>query len=361
MTKTIKVKLAEKTYPILAGEKSLVFLPALINKTHLGSDAVVITTSKIFSLHGEKIKSQLQKSCRHILWLTVRDSEKSKSAHVALDLIEKITRFDIKKDIFLVAFGGGVIGDLTGFIAAIYKRGVPYVQIPTTLLAQVDSSIGGKTALDTKCGKNLIGAFYQPKFVLADTALLKTLPKKEVLAGLAEIIKYAVIKNKDLFAFLEKNLINIFNFNQTVLTHVITTCASMKALIVSQDEYDKKGIRIVLNFGHTTGHAIEAVSNFKINHGDAVSMGMIYACRLSKKINLLSEKSSLRITSLIREAGLPSKILPIKPQEILKIMNFDKKTKKGRMRFILLKNIGETKVVDNLSRKDILRALKQPL
>ncbi|MFH1690954.1 MAG: 3-dehydroquinate synthase [Candidatus Omnitrophota bacterium] len=353
--------MAEKTYSILTGENSLSHLPTLIKKTNLGHDAVVITTDKITSLHGKKLKSQLLKSCRHVLWLTVEDSEKSKSAHVALHLIEKITRFDIKKDIFLVAFGGGVIGDLTGFIAAIYKRGIPYIQIPTTLLAQVDSSIGGKTALDTKCGKNLIGAFYQPKFVLTEIAFLKTLPKKEILAGLAEIIKYALIKDKQLFAFLKKHILDIFGFKQKSLHHIIAACASIKAKIVSKDEYDKKGERIVLNFGHTVGHAIEAVSNFKINHGDAVSMGMIYACRLSRKKNLISEKDASEIIGFIRKIGLPSNMPKIQPEKIIKAMQFDKKVKKGKLRFVLIKKVGETKITEDLSREDILEALKQPL
>ncbi len=361
MNKKITVNLSERTYPILIGENALKLLPALLNKTNLGQDAIVITTARILSLHGEKVKKQLKKNCGRTLWLTVKDSEKSKSADVAFHLVEKITRFAAKKDVFLIALGGGVIGDLTGFIAAIYKRGVPYIQIPTTLLAQVDSSIGGKTALDTKFGKNLIGVFYQPAFVLSDTSLLKTLPQKEVLAGLAEVIKYALIKDQQFFSFLENNLENIFQFNQKILNRIITTCVSIKAQVVSQDEYDKKDMRIILNFGHTIGHAIETVSNFKVNHGDAVSLGMIYACRLSEYLNLLSGKDTVTITNLIKKAGLPSKMPPIKPDNVLKAMKFDKKAKQGKIRFVLLEHIGKTKIVADIPRKAILEVLKKPI
>lgn len=359
MNKKITVNLREKSYPIIIGETALSFLPDLIKDAGLGRNAIVITTSRISSLHGEKVKEQLKKSCRNMLWLKIQDSEKSKSAAVALRLIEKITRFAAQKDVFLVALGGGVIGDLSGFIAAIYKRGIPYIQIPTTLLAQVDSAIGGKTALDTKFGKNLIGAFYQPKFVLSDTSLLKTLPRKEVLAGLAEVIKYAVIKNQQLFCFLENNLEKILAFDQKALSYIIATCASIKAEIVSRDEYDKHDIRIILNFGHTIGHAIEAVSNYKIGHGDAVSSGMIYACRLSKNLNLLNEKDAAAIIHLIKKAGLPSKLPTIKPREILKTMSFDKKAKEGKLRFVLIEHIGKTKIVSDVPRQAILKILEE--
>lgn len=361
MIKNIKVDLSRKSYLILSGENAIDLLPGLINKTKIGRDAIVITTTNILNLHGEKFKKQLKKACHHILWLTVKDSEKSKSASVALDLIKKITQFDIKKDVFLIAFGGGVIGDLTGFIAAIYKRGIPYIHIPTTLLAQVDSSIGGKTALDTKFGKNLIGAFYQPKFVIADTMFLKTLPKNEILAGLAEVIKYAAIKDQQFFSFLEKNLEKILTLDPKILEHIITVCASIKADIVSKDEFDKKGIRIILNFGHTIAHAIEFITKFRISHGDAVSIGMIYACRLSREIKLLNKKDTGRIIDLIKIAGLPSKMPRINSQAILKAMDFDKKTKKGKLRFVLLKKLGKTKIVENVSQKTILKILKQPL
>jgi 3-dehydroquinate synthase len=361
MIKKIEVALRRQPYSIYVGENALADLPRLIRKTQIGTDAVLITTRNLISLHGKKLMGYLHKSCDSVLPLVIPDSEKSKSAKVALGLIEKITRFDIKKRLFLVAFGGGVVGDLTGFIAAIYKRGVPYIQIPSTLLAQIDSSIGGKTAVDTAFGKNLVGVFYQPRFVLADTNLLKTLPTDQIKAGLSEAVKYAVIKDAAFFDFFKKNIKEIKALDTSRLNKVILKCAGLKARIVALDEFDKKGIRIILNFGHTFGHAIEAASRYKISHGQAVAIGMVAACKLSLKLGLLNEKTAREITQLLCAIGLPIKIKNIKPGMVLAALKHDKKFFQGKNRFVLIEKIGKTKIVENIPEKLLREVIAEEL
>ncbi|HAJ56211.1 MAG TPA: 3-dehydroquinate synthase [Candidatus Omnitrophica bacterium] len=351
MIKKIKVAVKGMPYFVYIGNGALKELPGLIKKTDIGQDVVLITTPNLAKIYGERLKALLRKSCSGILALTIPDSEKSKSAGIAFDLIEKITKFDTKKKIFLAAFGGGVVGDLTGFIAAIYKRGVPYIQIPCSLLAQIDSSIGGKTAVDTAFGKNLVGAFYQPRFVLADTGLLKTLPAGQIRAGLSEALKYAVIKDSKLFEFFRKNLRKIKALDPEAINTVILRCAGLKASIVAVDEFDKRGVRIILNFGHTFGHAVEAASNYKISHGEAVAIGIVAACRLSCRLGLLDEKIASEISGIIRTIGLPAKIKGIRPDNVLSALKHDKKFTHGKNRFVLLEAIGKTKIVENIPER----------
>jgi 3-dehydroquinate synthase len=354
--KNIFVKLANHPYRIYAGKNVLKTLPTLIKTSKIGHDAVIITTDAIAAFHGKKIKQILAKACMSLLFLTVPDSEKSKNADCAFGLIEKIQRFDKAKKIFLVAFGGGVVGDLAGFTAAIYKRGVPYIQVPTTLLAQIDSAIGGKTAVDTAFGKNLVGVFYQPSFVVADATLLATLPQDQLRAGLAEAIKYAVIKDPRLFSFLEKNYHKILKRNSLALNHLISRCAQIKAEIVARDEFDKKQVRMILNFGHTIGHAVEAASHFKVSHGEGVAIGMVNACRLSVQLEFLKEEEAAKIIGLIKKTGLPTHAKNISAGSILKAMAYDKKFTKTN-RFVLLEKIGRTKIAENIPNALIKKVL----
>jgi len=362
MRQIITVGLARHSYKILLGENVLLSLPDLIKSTAIGEDACVVTTTKIQALHGKKLERALSKTCESVLVLTIPDSEKSKNAGLALRLIEKITRFDKKKKLFLVAFGGGVVGDLTGFIAAIYKRGVPYIQIPTTLLAQIDSSIGGKTAIDTSYGKNLVGAFYQPRFIISDITLLKSLPCKQLLAGLSEAVKYALIKDSALYVFLKKYHQKILKNRDThALSFLIARCAAIKAKIVARDEFDKTGIRMILNFGHTFAHAIEAASRFKTSHGDAVSLGIVCACRLSEKLGLLKHKAGSEAIDLIRKMGMPTVIKKISRGAIVKAIVFDKKFTGKTNRFVLLEKIGKTKIVENVPQRLVSEVISETL
>ena len=361
MKQIITVGLARRSYQIVLGENSLLGLPNLIKSTTIGKDACVITTAKIQVLHGKKLNNALRKACASVLTLTIPDSEKSKNARLALELIEKITRFDKKKKLFLIAFGGGVVGDLTGFIAAIYKRGVPYIQVPTTLLAQIDSSIGGKTAIDTSCGKNLVGAFYQPRFIVSDINLLKSLPRCQLLAGLSEAIKYALIKDAGLYVFLKKYHQKILQKNTRALSFLIARCAAIKARVVAADEFDKTGIRMILNFGHTFGHAIETASRFKTSHGEAVSLGIVCACRLSEKLGLLNHKTSSEAIALINKMGMPTAIKKIRGEAIVKALAYDKKFTGKTNRFVLLEKIGKTKIVENVPKYLVNKVINEIL
>ncbi len=356
--KKIKVSIPGKPYFIYAKDGAIKELSGLIKKTKCGKDAVVITTPRLLALHGNRLKAELIKSCSSFLILTVPDSEKSKNAQVAFRLIEKIIKFDKKKILFCVAFGGGVVGDITGFIAAIYKRGIPYIQIPTSLLAQIDSSIGGKTAVDTSVGKNLVGAFYQPKFVLADTGLLKTLPPEQVSAGLSEAIKYAVIKDRRLFTFISKNLSKIKKLKSPYIDRVISRCASIKAKVVALDEFDKKGIRVILNFGHTFGHAVETASRYMTSHGDAVAIGMNCAAALSTRLGILKKGTAFEIERLLQQAGLPTKIRTKNSSLVFSALAHDKKFSKNN-RFVLLERIGRTKIVENVPEKLIREIIQK--
>lgn len=359
MMKTIRVKLTRHPYSIHVGPRTLAKLPGLVKKLKIGSDALIVTTPILKSLFGEKLKKTLREAGLGCLFLTIPDSEKSKNAKRAFHLIEKITAFDRNKKLFLIAFGGGVVGDLTGFVAAIYKRGIPYLQVPTTLLAQIDSSIGGKTAIDTAFGKNLVGAFYQPRLVLSDTTLLETLPLKQLRSGLAEGVKYALIKDKLLFSFLRKNYKKILRHDGAALSFLILRCAAIKAAVVAQDEYDRKDKRIILNFGHTFGHAIEAASRYKISHGEAVSLGMVCAARLSRDLGILAAGVFEKIVRLLKNIGIPTRLPPIKTQDILKMIAYDKKFKRGKNRFVLLKEIGRTIVREDIAQAAIRKAVEK--
>jgi 3-dehydroquinate synthase len=262
-----------------------------------------------------------------------------------------------KKRPFIAVVGGGVAGDLGGFVASVYKRGVPYVQIPTTLLAQVDSSIGGKTAIDLPAAKNLIGAFYQPRLVLSDVSVLKSLPRREVTSGLAEIIKYGVIKDRQLFCRVEDGLGDLLSLNEKTLEGIISRCGSIKAGIVERDEFDRKGCRAILNYGHTIGHAIEAASGYggRYSHGEAVALGMLVANAIAVKIGLLKEADADRIGSLIARAGLPTAIRGLSPKVIYESHLHDKKFEGRKNRFILPVSIGRVRVVEGV-RRDVIEA-----
>jgi 3-dehydroquinate synthase len=262
----------------------------------------------------------------------------------------------------LLALGGGVVGDITGFAAATFLRGISYVQVPTTLLAQVDSSVGGKTGVNHKEGKNLIGAFHQPRLVLSDVSVLRSLPRRELAAGLAEVIKYGIIADARLFSFLEAELENLLAFQTAPLAEVIAASCAIKAEVVEKDERESD-YRAVLNFGHTVGHAVESVTDYKeFLHGEAVAIGMIQAAAISVRQGLCDRESFRRIHRLVAKAGLPTEIPErIEPQELIERMEIDKKAAGGKIRFILCEGIGKTRfqslapaeIAAELARKEI--------
>jgi 3-dehydroquinate synthase len=357
--KIIKVNLGKRTYNIAVGRGILRALPRHIAGIGIGKDAYIITNSFLKKSFGGLVSKILKKSDFTVRFKTVADGEKSKSFKAASEILNDLSGYDKRKRIFILALGGGVVGDLAGFVASIYKRGTPLIQVPTTLLAQVDSSIGGKTGVDLKEGKNLSGTFYQPKLVLSDTDLLNTLDKRQLRAGLAEVIKYAVIKDKQLFSYLENNLKDILKRKAVPLEFVVARSSAIKAAIVAKDETEEKGLRTILNFGHTLGHAIEAAAGFKrYNHGEAVALGMLLACDLSKRLKLLDAGVAKRIEQLILAAGLPTKAKGLKIARIIKAYYHDKKFKGSRNRFVLIAGIGKTKIVENIPLalvKEVLR------
>jgi 3-dehydroquinate synthase len=348
--KTVKISLGPRSYSIYIGRGILNRLHSLIKLKARNAPLFVVTNKKINALHGQKLKKVLTQASKKILFCEVPDSEKAKSFPVYIKTIKRLARFARKTKPLVIAFGGGVVGDLTGFIASAYRRGVPYVQIPTTLLSQVDSAIGGKVAIDIKEAKNIVGNFYQPKMVLCDSQFLKTLPGKEARDGLVEIIKYGIIKDKALFTYIEKNIKKILKLDNLALEHVIFKSCSIKAEIVEKDELDTKDLRAILNFGHTIGHAIEAALGYSggVSHGRAVASGMIMASVIAMELKMIKEKDCKRIYSLIRRASPAIKLGRRKLKGILNALSYDKKFIHGANRFILPEGIGRVKIVDKV-------------
>jgi 3-dehydroquinate synthase len=358
--KRIKVNLGERSYPIVIGHQILTEIGPIIKRLNLGRDAAIITNPKIWSLCGPRLKRVLKEYSP--VAIKVPDSETSKSNRQVVRIIESIVKIDKGRGIFIVALGGGVVGDVAGFVASIYKRGVPYIQIPTTLLAQVDSAIGGKVAIDLTSAKNLVGAFYQPRLVISDTNLLKSLPRRQIRSGLAEIIKYGIIKDTRLFVFLEENIGSIQRLNDKALEYIISRSSAIKAQVVHLDEYDKKGIRACLNYGHTIGHALEAAAKYSklYSHGEAIATGMVAAAKIALKTGVLDDLSVRRITNLIKMAGLPVKISKkLRADKIMKAQTYDKKIIRGVNRFVLPTNIGKVKVYEDIPRSLILDVVNE--
>lgn len=355
--KELTLRLPGRSYPIVIAE-SFTCLPDYLKRLIVENYACIITNSRIKSIFGNAIVSFLEKSDIGSHFFCVKDSELSKSFETAFFLIEKILKIDKKKKIFIVALGGGVVGDLAGFVAAVYKRGIPFVQIPTTLLAQVDSSIGGKVAVDVKEAKNIIGAFYQPKLVYINLATGSTLPQREIQSGLAEVIKYGMIKDKSLFELLEDNMESLLKREPSVLEEVIFRCAHIKAKIVEEDENEKKGKRTILNFGHTFGHAIETASSYvrKFSHGQAVGVGMLMACDLAVSLNFCSYSVRERLENVIKRAGLPVCVTGLSLEDILSSMQYDKKFIHGKNKFVLPLKVGRVEIVEDVSDDKIKKA-----
>jgi 3-dehydroquinate synthase len=355
---TIKVGLLKHPYPIIVGNRCIQRLGILIKRLNIGDCAYIITNTLIKKQHGNKINKALKESGFRIRYALVKDSETSKSIETASRVIRDIAAYDKQKRIFIIALGGGVIGDLAGFIASIYKRGVPYIQIPTTLLAQVDSSIGGKTALDLTAGKNLVGAFYQPRLVFSDISLLKTLNLRQLRNGLAEIIKYAAIKDRKFFTYLEKRYRDILSLKPSALEFTIARCSYIKAKVVAQDEKEERGIRTLLNFGHTIGHAIEAAQSYHgYDHGEAIGLGMLCACDIGESLGFTEPKTTQRIEQLIKATGLPTAIKKIPLARIIKAHFHDKKFVGKKNRLVLISSIGKAKIKDNIPLTLIRKAI----
>lgn len=355
----IKLNLGKRSYDIIIGRGALRRLPEYLRSLALTRDIFVITNTPIYHRYAAALKQSLGKNFSLEFYITI-DSEKAKSITNAVKIIEFLARYAKQKRITVCAFGGGVIGDLASFIASIYKRGVPLVQVPTTLLAQVDSSIGGKTAIDLAIAKNLVGTFYQPRLVSCDLDFISGLDKKQLRAGLAEAVKYAIIKDENLLKFLEEKYQAIFSKESNALQHLVYACAKIKAKIVQADEREEGGLRTILNFGHTIGHAIEAAGKYeRYGHGEAIALGMLSAARISEHMGLLDSSVSLRIAHLIAKIGLPREITGIKEGDVLRAYKLDKKFSGTLNRFVLIKGIGKPVVYENVPERIIHKAVSE--
>jgi 3-dehydroquinate synthase len=348
MTPPLAVSLGARTYPIHIG-------PGLLSSSLIGESVcrrrvALVTNTTLLPLYAARLAESLHRAGLAAHTIALPDGEAHKSFD-GLNLIYDAllgAAFDRKSCI--VALGGGVVGDMAGFAAATYQRGIPFIQIPTTLLAQVDSSVGGKTAINHPRGKNMIGAFHQPLAVFADTDTLRTLPDRELIAGLAEVIKYGLIRDPAFLAWLESNMSALRLRDSAALTHAICESCRNKAEVVARDELET-GERALLNFGHTFGHAIEGALGFGVwLHGEAVGAGMLLAAMLSQELGHLTTQDVSRVARLLRAAGLPLKLPEIPAETLLGFMAVDKKNEGGRIRLILLRKLGEAYIDDSVSR-----------
>jgi 3-dehydroquinate synthase len=338
----VPVSLGSRSYEIKVSSGLLARLGDECAALKLGGRCAVITDSNVGKKFAKAALKSLAASGFEPVLVTVPAGEKSKSLAVMEKCFDALAKHRLERKSFIVALGGGVVGDLAGFVAASYLRGIPFVQVPTTLLAQVDSSVGGKTGVNLKSGKNLVGAFYQPRLVLCDLDTLKTLPRREYVSGLAEIIKYGVIYDEILFAQLERNLPKLLARDEKTLRDVVARCCEIKADVVGQDETES-GLRAILNFGHTIGHAIEnSIGYGKYLHGEAISIGQVAAAKLSHKILGLTPAEAVRIEKLFGRAGLPVKIKlgAAQKKNLFAAMALDKKVSGGEVKFVLAKKIG---------------------
>lgn len=352
---TLTVELGERSYPIHI-QANLLSKTDLFSPFLKSNKAVIVTNEVIKPLLLEKLSNTLGNADLEVI--TLPDGEQYKTLASFEKVITRLLEIHAARDTTLIALGGGVVGDLTGFVAASFQRGMPFIQIPTTLLSQVDSSVGGKTAVNHPLGKNMIGAFYQPKAVLIDLSTLATLPKREFASGMAEVIKYGIIHDQTFFNWLEQNVDAIHDLDTVALQRVIHRCCQIKAEIVEQDEKES-GIRALLNLGHTFGHAIEAEQGYgNWLHGEAVAAGIVLASKCAVKKNWLSTSELRRIEALLEKCQLP--IAPpseMHMQDFVKHMRHDKKVEAGQIRFVLPQGIGNavvTKDVDDELLKDVL-------
>jgi len=352
--KTVKVGLGEKSYDILIGHP-LNKIGGMLNKYAGGAKTLIVTNPTIAKYYLKTVERSLQDAGFQVFVVQVPDGETHKSLAEANRLYATCVEYRLERESIIVGLGGGVIGDLAGYVAATFMRGLPVVQVPTTLLAQVDSSVGGKVAVNLPEGKNLVGAFYQPLLVYIDLAVLKTLPVEEMQAGMAEVIKYGVILDRDFFEYLEENIEKLRGLDSLVLETVVARCCKLKARVVEKDEREK-GLRSILNFGHTLGHALEALTDYKkYKHGEAVAIGMVGACRIGGEMGMLKKEARDRIEHLIEKAGLPGRIgTGLSIDGIVKLLSLDKKVREGKVRFVLPERIGKV-VVGNDVPENIVR------
>jgi 3-dehydroquinate synthase len=343
-----------RSYPIHIGA-GLIGRAELYRPYLAGGSAAIVTNGVVAPLYLSQVRQALKGA--RLTEIVVPDGEQTKSWEVLETVFDALLAARCGRDTLLVALGGGVVGDLAGFAAAVYQRGIPFLQVPTTLLAQVDSSVGGKTAINHARGKNMIGAFHQPRAVISDVSTLDTLPDRELRAGLAEVIKHALALDLAFVDWLERNMEKVLERDRGALTYAVKRCCELKAGIVAADEREA-GVRALLNFGHTFGHAIEAGAGYgSWLHGEAIAAGMVMAAELSLGLNLIGKADVARVRRLIERAGLPLRGPALAPQRLMELMAGDKKAAQGKLRFVVLEGLGRAALRGELEERRIREAI----
>lgn len=343
MTRPISLKVDDQVCEIRVGQPLTRLAALLASLAAAGTRVGIISDAAVAASYGQTLARSLKKAGLMAELFTVPSGERSKSLDQAARLCRLLARRRFERRSWLIALGGGVVGDLAGFVASTYLRGIPYVQAPTTLLAQVDSSIGGKTGVDIPEGKNLVGSFYHPRLVWIDPGLLRTLPEEHWRNGLAEVIKYGAIRDRALFGTLERNMEVLLKGYSPLWVPIIARCAAIKAEVVQKDPRETQGLRAILNFGHSVGHAIEAATGYRSYlHGEAVSIGMFVAGFISAQMGLLDPVERVQLGTLLTKAGLPSRVKrPISREQLMAFLARDKKVEEGMVRFVLLQELGQ--------------------
>lgn len=364
-TKTLEVKVKDSKYKIVIGSDIIPKIGTLIKKQSLNKKMFIVTNKRIGNLYLKKVEESFKKQKIKIKSIFINDGEKYKTIDTINFICLKLLEYKIERNDTLVALGGGVIGDMVGFAASITLRGINFIQIPTTLLSQVDSAVGGKTGINTKFGKNMIGSFYQPKLVVIDVSFLRTLTRREILSGYSEIIKYGLILNQRFFNWLLKNEMKLLKFDSAYLIYAIYMSCRSKAIIVNKDEKEKS-VRALLNFGHTFGHALEVLNNYKssLNHGESVSIGIMMAMEMSFLEGNISYKEVEKVRFHFEKLGIRHTIpnslkTNISLKKFKKIMSSDKKVKNNKINLILIRRTGEAYITNNFSNGNLSTVIKK--
>ncbi|MCX8093858.1 MAG: 3-dehydroquinate synthase [Candidatus Goldbacteria bacterium] len=359
MQAKIKVKLKQNSYDIIVGINIINKTGDLIKSLIKGKRILIVSNKKIFKLYGNILLQSLKKYYDCSVFL-IGDGEKYKNIHTLLSIFNKCAEIRLDRNCGIAALGGGVVGDIAGFAASTYMRGINLIHIPTSLVAQADSSIGGKTGIDLKAGKNLVGSFYQPRIVITDISLLSTLPEVEFKNGLTEVIKYGIIMDAPFFYFLKRNLEKIKKRDKKVLFYMVKKSIQNKVKIVEKDEKETSGLRAILNYGHTIGHAIESAGGYKLyKHGEAVAIGIYIAALIAYKMKICSKATFIEQKQILKLFNLIKPLKKIKISDILKKIIIDKKAINDKIRFILTKKIGYVSFIQNIDLNLIKRGLEE--
>jgi 3-dehydroquinate synthase len=356
----VTVDLGERSYPIAIGENLLPSLGVMVKDRVSSRDCVIITDKTVAALYLPQVRRALRSAGISVMPIIIQPGERQKNLKRANAIISTMLKKRIGRSSVVIALGGGVVGDLAGFVSAVYQRGVDFIQIPTTLLAQVDSSVGGKVGVNHPSGKNMIGAFHQPRFVLVDSRVLSTLPRREFICGLGEVVKYGIIADGIFFRYLEEHLNAIVSLDREAIEQIISRCCSLKAEVVRNDEREKilSGGRAILNFGHTVGHAIEAAAQYRgIKHGEAVLLGMLIESRMAGLLGLLPQVDEGRIAALINRLPLPGILAGLSNGSLLSFMAHDKKVSDKKVRFVLPTEIGSVQITGDVPKQVVIQSL----